>query len=266
MTVLSIDEIVDYSVCPMLHYFKHVDKKSDCKIDMLDKYKQDLLKVVRYSFYMIQQGETLQTHSLSNMWGKLWIKDKRRSSIVFSESTASRDLYNDKRVKGIEGLLKFRDFLLKSPGYPIVVDKEYKVKIDDDLYITGRFQAIREIENKDGEKEIQVCMFSPMGTNSRINNTYNLRFHCDALALEQYVQEDLKLSYLMFYIEKGKHSTKKYMDNKSMFLHNVKTISKLIKDGVYYMTSSESCDKCLYKGICLSKSNSIGLLDMEVKR
>lgn len=266
MVVLSIDEIVDYSVCPMLHYFKYVDTKSDCKIDMLDKYKQDLLKVIRYSFYMIQQGETLQIHSLTNMWGKLWIKDKRKSHIVFSESTASRDLYNDKRVKGIEGIVKFRDFLLKNPGYPIVVDKEYKVKIDDDLYIKGKFQAIREVENKNGDKEIQVCMFSPFGNNSRVNNTYNLRFHCDALALEQYVQDNLSLSYLMYYIEKGKSVTKKYMDNKPMFIHNVRTISKLIKDRIYYMTSSENCDKCLYKGICLNKSNSEGLLDMEVKR
>lgn len=259
--LISIDEIIDYSKCPMYHFLKHKKNISTEKIDIVEKYEQDILKVIYYSFYKLQENEVIRVEDIKAMWGRLWIKDKRRNNIVFTDSYMHKDTYNTKRVKGLESLLNFRGFLSNNLGYPILINQEYKIKIDN-IILSGKFDLVREVLNSNEEKEIQTCMFLSDRDVPRITQKYDLKFHCDALAIQGMVDEKLKMSHLIHYFERGKTIVKKHnLMNNEMFLHQVKTIAKLIKDEVYYTSITDNCQKCMYSELCANKSNTMQLLD-----
>lgn len=258
---ISIGEIMDYSKCPMYHFLKHKKKISTDKIDIIEKYEEDILKVIYYSYYKLQENDPIRTEDIKAMWGRLWIKDKRRNNIVFTDSYMHKDTYNTKRVKGLESLLKFKDFLANDIGYPILINQEYKIKIDN-IILSGKFDIVREVINSNEEKEIQTCMFISDRDVPKLTQKYDLKFHCDALAIQGMVDEKLKMSHMIHYFEKSKTIVKKHcLMNNDVFIHQVKTISNLIKNNIYYMSVTDNCQKCMYSELCANKSNTMQLLD-----
>lgn len=261
MYQISIDEIVDYSKCPMYYFFKYKQKASTDKIDVLSKYEEDLKKVVYYSFCKMQEGEFIRVEDIKQMWGKLWVKDKRKTELVFSDSSLHKDTYNVKRIKGLESLLSFKDYLADNKGFPIAINQEYKIRLDD-MILTGKFEVVREIENSNGEKQIQVCLFKTDRDVPKLTNRYDMKFHCDALAIERMVEKDLKPNGMIYYLEKGKIITKSCSSiERQIFLHNIRTVASLIRNNVFYMSVNSNCQSCIYKDICGSKANTRGLLD-----
>lgn len=254
---ISIDEIMDYSKCPMYYFLKHKKKMSTDKIDIIEKYEEDILKVMYYSFYKLQENDLIRIEDIKAMWGRLWIKDKRKNNIVFTDSYMHKDTYNNKRVKGLESLLKFRDFLSNNMGYPILINQEYKIRIGD-IILSGKFDLVREVVNSNGEKEIQTCMFISDRDVPKITQKYDLKFHSDALAIQGMVDEKLKISHMIHYFEKGKSIVKKHnLMNNEMFTHQVKTIANLIKNEIYFMSVTDNCQKCIYSDLCANKSNTM---------
>lgn len=265
MQEIDIQEIIDYSKCPMLYFFKHKYKLTTEYIDVTEKYEKDLLKVIYYSYSKLQDNDFIRIEDIKQMWGRLWVKDRRRIDLVFSDSYIHKDFYNIKRIKGLESLLLFRDSLAEDNCFPIAVNQPYKIKIGD-IIINGKFDVVREIINDNGEKEIQSCIFKTDTYATRLTQRYDMKFNCDAIAIEQMTKEKANISNMIYYIEKGKSITKKSNSlSKGTFIHNVRTITNLISNNVFYMSVNENCDSCIYKNICSNKCNISLLLDKEKK-
>lgn len=263
MYKISIDEIVDYSKCPMYYFFKYKSGLPNDSYDIIEKYEEDINKIIYYAFYKYQEGEIIRLEDLKQMWGRLWIKDKRKSNLIFSDSYINKDTYNTKRVKGLESLLNFRNFLIDSPSYPILINQDYSIKIDD-IIVSGKFDVVREIDNAVGEKEIQVCLFRSERDVPKLTQKYDLKLHCDTYAIENMINKNLDMSYLIYYFEKNKSIVRSDISsNKEMFLHNIKTITKLIKENVFYMSVNDNCQKCTFKNKCSSKSNVNKILEFK---
>lgn len=263
MFEVDIQEIIDYSKCPMLYFFKHKHKTSTPYIDVNNKYENDLLKIIYYSYSKIQDDSFIRVEDIKQMWGRLWIKDKRKIDLVFSDSYLHKDFYNTKRIKGLESLLLFRNNLAQDNSFPIAINQPYKIKIDD-IIINGKFDIVREVINEKGKKEIQSCIFKTDNYSTRLTQKYDLKFNCDAIAIEQLIDKKVDISNMIYYIEKGKSVSKKNTKlSKLAFAHNVKTIHKLILDDVYYMSINEHCDSCIYSSICANNHNIDLLIDKE---
>ena len=67
---------------------------------------------------------------------------------------------------------------------------------------------------------------------------------------------------MVYYIEKAKPVTLRPSKlERELFLHNIRTITNLIRNDVFYMSVNENCQSCIYKDICGSKMNTKALLD-----
>jgi CRISPR/Cas system-associated exonuclease Cas4 (RecB family) len=260
--IISINEIIDYSKCPMYYFLKYRSGMTTDKIDLVEKYESDLHRVIYYSFSKLQENELIRVEDIKAMWGRLWVKDKRRADILFSDSSMHKDTYNSKRLVGLDSLLNFRKtFVLENQGYPVLVNQDYKVKVDKDLTLTGKFDAVIEITNEKGEKEIHTCLFRSDRDVPKMTQEYDLKYHADAFAIEKMVK-NIDLKHMVYYIEKNKVVIKNDSSmNRDMFLHNVKTIGNLINSDVFYMSVSDNCQKCIYREICSNKSKTKALLD-----
>lgn len=254
MEEVNINEIIDYSKCSMFYYLKYKKKAYTDKINLLEKYNECIHKVIYFSFCKLQEGNIIRVEDIKNTWGRLWIKDKRKSSIIFSDSYLHKDIYNNKRIKGLESLLTFREYLIKKPNFPICINQEYKFKLNDDLVIKGKFDVIRETKDEDNNIKLQTCVFKDDSEYTKMMLKNDLKFNCDAIAIENSINEDYKIEHLIYYYEKNKEiEVKNTLADKRVFAHNVNTIYNLIKNNVYYMSVNKNCQSCIYNSICFKR-------------
>lgn len=261
MHKISIQELIDYSKCPMHYFFKY--KAKDLKtenINLIEKYDEDIHKVIYYAFSKIQDGDGIDIKDIKSSWGRAWIKDKRKVSIMFNESLMTKDTYNERRKRGIHSLLQFQKVFSLDPGFPIAINKQYEIQVSKNLIVTGNFELIRETSSK----QIEIMTFkTDEHSNTKVVKDNDLKLMASSIAAEKYL-EAKEVSHVMYQVDKynfTRHNDK--ILNKDLFIYSVNNIFKAMYNKLYYMGPDNNCYFCPYKEVCANRSKLMQILDKE---
>lgn len=263
MNTIDIQEIIDYAKCPMFYAFKYEYKqhKTDY-VNIIEKYNNDIHKVIYYSFSKIQDGSPMRIEDIKVAWGRAWIKDKRKNSLIFSDTPSNKDMYNDKRKRGFDSLVSFYRSFSKNPGFPVMINEEYKLNISNSLILTGRYEVVRELEDELLNKYLEICIFKTDDcSNNSINNLYDLKLIASSLAISNDVEYNNK-KYMIYNIDKKKFFYLNDIDlHEKLFKKNILNIYKCIYNKMYYICPSEQCITCTYKEVCNNMENISEILN-----
>lgn len=261
MHKICIQELIDYAKCPMYYFFKYKAPEYKTEsVSLIEKYNDDVHKIIYYAFSRVQEGDSIDIKDVKSSWGRAWIKDKRRSSIMFNESLSRKDSYNELRKRGINSLLQFQKTFSLDPGFPIAINKPYEIQISKNLIITGNFELIRE----NNIKQIEVVTFkTDEHSNTKVVKDNDLRLMASSIAAEEYL-DGRKVYHVMYQVDKY-NFTKHTEDtiNKELFKYSINNIFKAIYNKLYYLAPSNECYFCPYKDICSNRSKVAQILDKE---
>lgn len=263
MATISIEEIIDYAKCPMYYAFKYKYKKYKTDyVNVIEKYNDDIHKVIYYSFSKIQDGSPMRIEDIKVAWGRAWIKDKRKNSLIFSDTPSNKDIYNDKRKKGFESLLYFYKYFNKNHGFPVMINQEYSLNINNSLVLTGRYEVVRELEDEFLNKYLEVCVFkTDDSSNNSINNLYDLKLIASSLAINSDVEYNNK-KYMIYNVDKKKAIYLKDISlDEQLFRKNILNIYKCIYNEIYYICPSDKCISCTYRDVCNNMENISEILN-----
>lgn len=252
---VSIQEIIDYSKCPMLHYHKYISKIETPYTDINEKYDDEIHKVLYSSFIKYRDTERISLSSVMTLWGKHWIKDVRRSGLL-TVDTNSRSLYNIKRLKGIHSLKAMAERFDGFSHKVILCNKEYEIEVFKNLYITGNIELLTEEEKADKSKSLHLFVFkTDENAHNKLNNEYEYKMLMSIIASEELIK-DKEIKYNIYNLDKDKMITlNEFRVHKEDFRNSVYNIAYLIKNKVYYMVPDESCFRCTYRDVCSKKEN-----------
>lgn len=252
MNYISIDEIIDYAKCPMYYALKYKYKEYKTEyINLIEKYDSDIHKVIYYSFSRVQEGFPIRIEDIKVAWGRAWIKDKRKSALMFSDTLSNKDIYNDRRRRGLLSLMNFQKEFYRNSGFPIIINKGYKLKINNNLTVTGCYEVVREVEDERNKKYLEVCTFkTDEHTNSKVNKLYDMKFIASSLAIKKDIDYE-NIRYMNYHVDKNKYY---YIENlnlhEEIFKKSVLNIYKLIYNNIFYICPDEKCMSCIYKELC----------------
>lgn len=249
---IDISEIIDYCFCPMLYKFRYKDTHLKTKyINTIEKYDVDMHKVVYSFFSLIQAKEPVSIEMLKRTWGSLWLGNKTKHEIAFSEPSTWRDTHNEKRKDGLKAILKFFDKFSLKPGWPIAVNKKYEVEIAKNLILTGTWEVIREVDG-----HIEIIDFK---VDDKLHNKISIEKDLSVTAASYAFRKSFgtKEDALSYYgLSKGKkHNTGRTTDDYKMLVHTVKCVAIAVKNNLFYACPDSKCFSCPYKHMCNSNLN-----------
>lgn len=258
---VSIQELIDYAKCPVYYFFKYKSPEYKTEaISLIEKYDDDIHKVIYYAFSRASEGDSIDIKDVKSSWGRAWIKDKRKVSIMFNESLSRKDTYNELRKRGIHSLLQFQKVFSLEPGFPIAINKPYEIQVSKNLTVTGNFELIRE----NTFKQIEVMTFkTDEHSNVKVVKDNDLKLMASSIAAEEYLGSK-DIHHVMYQVDKY-NFTRHTEDtiNKDLFIFSVNNIFKAMYNKLYYMAPSNDCYFCPYKDICNNRSKVAQILDKE---
>lgn len=253
MYKISIDEIIDYSYCPMLYVLKYKTPEYKNKaIKLLDKYNDDIHKVIYRALNEMQDNKSIGLREIKTYWGKEWIKDKRKSHLVFGETYITKDTYNIRRRKGLDILFNFYNKFKEEKFIPLIINQKYNIKINKILTLTNTIELLRQMDNE----EIQLITFKTENyTKSSMLN--ELKITADYYIAKN-IFPDKKIVHYVYNLDKNIMYENKITNKKiEFFKYNIINIFKAIHNKLYYLNSGTHCYNCIYKNVCSGRMNQI---------
>jgi CRISPR/Cas system-associated exonuclease Cas4 (RecB family) len=259
----TIQEVLDYIHCPMLHRYRHVKnidttlKRPHHLTSKFNQYKMEEVfdsevhKLGYHVFNYVQNGEFPRAHILRQKWSKLWCDDKTIDDVMQTMKTDRKRL----EVHGltiIENLIsRFKD----DPGIPLLVGKVIEIDIGKHQ-ITVTLDLVRELFiNK--KPVFQLMEFqSGLNKNRNSNNPMNLHIHNDinvtAASMAFRAMTGSKEDYITYYdlvSDKEYNTSRDESDYKSLeyLLDNVE---KAIDQGIVYPVLDRRCLTCPFQYEC----------------
>lgn len=246
MNKIHLEEILLYNYCPMAYKFKYIDKVSDNSINIEEEYNKAFKKTI-YGFLVSSQDSNPDFSTIKNIWGRLWIKQKKIIELIYEKPKSWRDTHNEKRKLGIYSLKNFYDYYSKTPSFPILFNKEYECNIDD-IILVGNFDIIREVDSK-----IQIINIK---SSSRHFNSIHIDKDIETTAMIYAFRELFKIKeddVLIYNAEKSKRRHTARSDKDFKMLEDVIVgIKKCIDQNIFYSCPNYKCHNCSYKIKCLN--------------
>ena len=248
---LNIKDILDFSWCPKYYELKN---KNPNERNLKEAYDIAIHKCF-YSYLLALQNDTLEgIKTLKYRWGKEWIKQKTNSEIICTPSALKRDTYDAKRKAGIEAIITF-DKLMSVSQYPILINKEYSIRVSDDVILTGTWEYVREIEI-DNKKVIQLMKFRTENNRFQVLSQMNHDLELTAAAMafgKMFNMNELEFQLVYVDIYKKKMITS-YRTKKDFELLKETAISvaKCIRNNINCISPDKKCYHCEYRDICSS--------------
>lgn len=249
---ISIKEVLDFCWCPKYYELKH---RTQNEYNLKEAYDNTLHKVF-YAYLLALQNDTLTKgiDFLKYRWGKEWIKQKTNSEILITPSSSKRDTHNSKRKAGIDAIITF-DKLISTPQYPVIINKDYELKITDNIILTGIWEYVREIE-VGGENIFQVMKFRVENNRFQMTNLmdHDLELTAASLAFMKTfnVSEPPQLVYMDIYKKKlvTSYRTQKDYD---LLKQTVISVVKCIKHDIKCISPDKRCYHCEYRDMCVKE-------------
>lgn len=247
---INIQEIIDYSKCPMYHFHKYKAKSFSPYIDANEKYDSEMHKVLYGVFNRFKTTYSMTLNHIMTLWGKFWIKDKRRANLLLSD-TNNKDIYADKRRKGINSLSQFYKKFENFNDKIILCDYNYSIELLPNITLEGTIELL-------SEKEDSLSLYTfkvDDHTYNKSNKEYEYKLIAASIASRDLVSKK-DITFKLYHIDKGKLSS--FTDFRIIeedFKTSVNNIAFLIKNKVYYMVPDDRCNTCIYRDSCSKKEN-----------
>lgn len=247
---LNIKDVLDFCWCPKYYDIK---KNNPNKRNLKDTYDIALHKCF-YLYLNALQNDTLENgmKTLKYKWGKEWVKQRTNSEIICTPSALKRDTYDAKRKAGIEAITIFEK-LMNTPQFPILINKNYSIKITDDIILEGTWEYVREVEIN-GQKVIQLMKFRTENNRFQVVNQmhHDLELTAAALAFSNtFNQGDLTFQLVYVDIYK-KRMTVSYRTAKDFDLlkETIISVAKCIRQDIRCISPDKKCYHCEYRDEC----------------
>lgn len=252
ISMITVDEILDYSDCSMKYYYKYVDKDLKGKyVNISEKYDKDI-KTTLYSFFINRKLKNeYKLNVLKKSWGSNWIGSKTDKELIFeTESIGSK--YKKYNKKGIKTIFDVYDFFKDQDIEIIAVNEPYMVK-HGMIEIKGKWDLIVRHKERD---EVIIFDFRTRRVN-KTNIKFNVRSTTNALAFQKHF--DRREDKLVFYDLNKVRTYTISRDQKDILLfENVVTnVVKAIRNDIYFAKPDEKCETCQYKNYCFNSINRI---------
>lgn len=188
---------------------------------------------------------------LKKRWGEAWIKQKTNSEIICTPSAMRYDSYDYKRKTGIEAIITFND-IMNTPQFPIIINRPYKIQLSKGLILHGAFEYVREIEQKDGTRSIQLMKFRTENNRFQVDSHmhHDLELTAMAVAFEEIFNvNEFELVYVDICKKKviSSFRGKKDID---LLKDTVRSVALCLKNNIRCVSPDKRCYHCEYRNVC----------------
>lgn len=188
---------------------------------------------------------------LKKRWGEAWIKQKTNSEIICTPSAMRYDSYDYKRKTGIEAIITFND-IMNTPQFPIIINKPYKIQLSKGLILRGVFEYVREIEQKDNTRTIQLMKFRTENNRFQVDSHMHHDLELTAMAIafeEMFNVNEFELVYVDICKKKmiSSFRGKKDID---LLKDTVRSVALCLKNNIRCVSPDKRCYHCEYRNIC----------------
>ena len=266
---ITIEELLDYIQCPMLHQFRYIWKEDATltglhrgypklnQYSLEESFDREIHKIGYHIFNYVQDGRYPSQYILRQKWGSLWCKDKTLQDVLF-EPTTLDTMTPPKRLEkeGVKVIEQMHARFKEDPGVPILVGKRMDVKVGKHI-LTVTIDLVREVVI-DGKPLIEIMDFKTgMKTKSRM----------DIRPLNLHIDHDLSMTAISLGFrqltgEIEDHLTYYDMNNDSMYhterdeydylaLERVLDhVEKAMEHEIVYPVMNDRCFECPYQFQC----------------
>ena len=255
---IDIQDVKEYCFCPMYYKYKKENKKTKY-INIVESYDFVIRQSIFSFFALISEGQGPSMYILKRTFGAKWIGRKTKEDVMYLKPGDWRDSHNERRKKGIKALVKFYDLFKERHGFPIALNKTYSVPISKNLNLTGSFEIIRELKDKNNVSSIDILHFR----------------NDDVYKIDMAIDKDIEISALSFAfrsvfkvkedqitiysLHRGKSNiTYRTKEDYRVMIRTIKNVAYLIKNKIFYAFPDNKCYSCIYKDVCyveLSEEN-----------
>lgn len=188
---------------------------------------------------------------LKRHWGEQWIKQKTNSEIICTPSAMRYDSYDYKRKAGIEAIITFDD-IMNVPQFPIIINKPFEVPICKGINLHGTFEYVREIEQKDKTKTIQLMKFRTENNRFQVDSHMHHDLELTAMTMAfkyMFNVEEFEVMYVDIYKKKIITSFRNQKDF-DLLKETIRSVALCLKNNIRCISPDKRCYHCEYRNIC----------------
>lgn len=166
----TYSEIKDYMNCPLCYHIEHVEKKEVKK----EYYKENkrvasdesvMIAISNY-YYLHMEG---RPPSLKQVYKKYYNEYSKKIGLSkdqnFLSDTVTTDSDRSITRNAYRWLRMFYEWNANTPQVVIAINHEFQIAYDE-MIIEGTFPMIREVENEEGEREVELFIFGQLSKSS----------------------------------------------------------------------------------------------------
>lgn len=255
---IDIKDIIEYCHCPMYQKFSSNESLKNKVISTIEKFDTDIHNSIYSYLTLMQSGEKVTLRHLNKAFATKWIgTGKTVDDILFVEPSSWRDTHEQKRKKGLSSLNQLHKFLSSDVFFPVAINKEYDVRISNNVNLTGSIEFVREL----ADGSMQLIDFK---VDDKLHNKVyvekDLEITAACYAFEKTYGR--KIDSVLFYgLDKNRTvRTSRNEDDYKMLKKVVTNVNACIRNNIYYPCPSDKCNTCLYKSICIDSLNYQSML------
>lgn len=240
---IDIEEIESYIGCPM----KYVHAKETKADDIREEFNAKVIKTINSYYYNIMNGKNPSLYDVRKKWGSLWYKKKTKEDIMFSNSNTAR---NEMGMRGINYITSFYNEIIQIPHIPLSIEQEYCIKIRNH-YLSGKVELIREVENPDKSRSIELVNFR-MDDNNPDNFvlSYDLSITAQSYAFAKLFNAKEDRIVLYFLRRNKQYLTERDEKRFKAFENIIDKVAESIESEHFYHKYSAECRGCSYQKQC----------------
>lgn len=245
---INIQEILDYNFCPVYYKLKH-DNPGENISDAYDR----ILRACFYSYInLLKNNSSVDIGYLTRLWGKHWVKDASMTKMMLTPSSTLRDKHGILRKNGIDSLISFHNLMKEGEQYPILTNKQYSIKINNNITLNGTFEYIREYHEDNKDPVFQIIKFNHKKDKFQtlMQMRHDLELTATALAFKtMFTADNFQVAYANIYKEKIITSFRDENDFNTLRQTVINTV-KCIKNNIYTVSPDVKCFHCTYRNEC----------------
>ena len=248
--ILTLDQIRDYTYCPKLCKLTYIDnlmKSRDALIEL--RFDTAMKQTANYFFYSVQDKTVPSIKDIRKKFGDLYIGNRTISETAMlnkSRRNIARILEN----RSINMLSNFHSKFSVEHGVPILINKEYELKIGNTL-VKGTFPIIRETN----DKEIEILHFYVdysiyLRDTLPITVKYDPLITASSLAFKKLYGSTINCHTYYGMASGNQVRINKTKSDYKSFIQMVNGISSAIQNNIFYPVWNNNCINCAYNKIC----------------
>lgn len=245
---ISVKDVKDFSFCP--RYYDLVRDKSVYKNEA-EEYDESLHKTFYSTLYSFQNNTLDRSmNSLKVHWSNDWIKNKSYSRLALARSATSGDTHEVLRQRGINAILNF-DAMLSEEQFAAAINRKFKLKIAEGLWLNGSWEYIREIK-ENGVPKIQLMIFdtgADMKFRTSKTHENDIALTAAGIAFDKTFNGPCELIHVD--TDTWKMVSSELTEERIReFYNTVKSVAKCIKHNIRCVSRDRKCFTCEYREVC----------------